>query len=455
MGIRSAALVAAATAAPAGNMVVLKQVCFHPKADGGACAVGATIHGAQDVASQLCGELTTCHTPAAFATCPDPSVPRFLESAVTGACAEASAGAYPAAGAARVGRAAALTLTSNIGHDLYNGILDVFALSERAPLDLLIADVNWFGGRASFDRAVADPKSSWTLTVTDALFNGTTPTPLHFVDNAAMPGGGGTTTVQQPLCVDELFVRAQSRLAENVGWDALRAVPALRRRVLERVLGGAPARKNERTVTVYTRGDANRRRFKSRDVGAATRRLGATAVVQRMARGDPRAQIELFAGSDVFVAPFGSNTANAVFMRPGSTFVEVTPLCASTCEEGCHPYSRTGPAGAASMADNYAGVSRANACLSLMADGPPLHYASGVNYHIVAMCSGTLRCDNGTMADPRTGRPAKIPRKAWKANFNDDLDLDRALPRLLAILDGSDNATRVAPFGFSCPRLVS
>ena len=110
MGVRSAALVAAAAAAPAGNMVVLKQVCFHPKADGGACAVGATIHGAQDVASQLCGELTTCHTPAAFATCPDPSVPRFLESAVTGACAAASAGAYPAAGAARRGRAAATLL---------------------------------------------------------------------------------------------------------------------------------------------------------------------------------------------------------------------------------------------------------------------------------------------------------------------------------------------------------
>ena len=59
-----------------------------------------------------------------------------------------------------------------------------------------------------------------------------------------------------------------------------------------------------------------------------------------MPRGDPRQQIALYASSDVVVAPFGSNTANSVFMRPGSVFVEVTPLCASTCEEGCHPYSK-------------------------------------------------------------------------------------------------------------------
>ena len=85
------------------------------------------------------------------------------------------------------------------------------------------------------------------------------------------------------------------------------------------------------------RGDATRRRFKSRDLGKATAAIGADTVVARMPRGDPRAQIALFASARLFVAPFGSNTANAVFMRPGSTFVEVTPLCASTCTEGCHP----------------------------------------------------------------------------------------------------------------------
>ena len=103
------------------------------------------------------------------------------------------------------------------------------------------------------------------------------------------------------------------------------------------------------------------------------------------------------------------------------------------------------------MADNYRGVSRDNACLNLMADGPPLHAASGVNYHVVAACRGTLRCRGGAMVDDR-GRPPKVARKAWKANFNDDLDLDAALPAVLAAIGGA-NDTRVAPFAFRCDPL--
>ena len=45
------------------------------------------------------------------------------------------------------------------------------------------------------------------------------------------------------------------------------------------------------------------------------------------------------------------------------------------------------------------------------------------------MCAGTLRCVDGAMVAPG-GAPAR-QRKAWKANFNDDLDLDKALPALL------------------------
>lgn len=102
------------------------------------------------------------------------------------------------------------------------------------------------------------------------------------------------------------------------------------------------------------------------------------------------------------------------------------------------------------MADNYHGVTRDNACLNLMADGPPLHHASGVRYHIVAACSGTLRCAGGAMVDA-AGKPVKV-RKAWKANFNDDLDLDRALPRVLEIArnGAAANDTLVAPFSFAC-----
>ena len=81
---------------------------------------------------------------------------------------------------------------------------------------------------------------------------------------------------------------------------------------------------------------------------------------------------------------------------------------------------------------------------------PPLHHASGVNYAIVEMCAGTLRCVDGAMVTPG-GAPAR-QRKAWKANFNDDLDLDKALPAILRALEG-DNASRVAPFRFVCEPL--
>ena len=260
-------------------------------------------------------------------------------------------------------------------------------------------------------------------------------TPLYW----ARCAHGGESLEHLPslgLCADEFVVRAQGRLAENVGWDALPALPLLRDKVLARVLTDVSKREK---LTLYTRGDARRRRFQGNVQNFATR-LGATKILARMPRGDPRQQIALYASSDVVVAPFGSNTANSVFMQPGSTFVEVTPLCASTCEEGCHPYSKTL---SGNMADYY-NISRANACLNLMADGPPLHRYSGVNYHIVPTCSGTLRCSSGKMVEP-SGRPVEM-RKAWKANFNDDLDVDVALPRVLEILRGRSPQTRVAPF---------
>ena len=55
--------------------------------------------------------------------------------------------------------------------------------------------------------------------------------------------------------------RRAGELAENVGWDALHAIPRLRTRVLDRVLGGPPKR-DGRKVALYTRGDARRRRFR-------------------------------------------------------------------------------------------------------------------------------------------------------------------------------------------------
>ena len=74
---------------------------------------------------------------------------------------------------------------------------------------------------------------------------------------------------------------------------------------------------------------------------------------RREAAGGAAGEEDLLGGAEAVVAPFGSNTANAVFMRPGSVFVEVTPLCASTCTEGCHPYSKTA---SGSMSESFRGA---------------------------------------------------------------------------------------------------
>ena len=433
----TAALTAASDDLPS-NMLTLRNVCVQETT--------ITLHASTaDAKGQLCG-LTACHAPQARERCRENDDDAF----VAGVLAEAlprfrvrrSMEAYPVATARRYERVALFTLTGNIGHDLYNGLLDVFSSSLARRFDALFTNVMWFTGRQSWDASVARPDTSWSLTVVDALFNETS-TPLYWASDVHMVGTRFEHLPSLGLCADEFVVRAQGRLAENVGWDALPALPSLRDKVLARVLTDVSKREK---LTLYTRGDARRRRFQGNVQNFASR-LGATKVLARMPRGDPRQQIALYASSDVVVAPFGSNTANSVFMRPGSVFVEVSPLCPSLCEEGCHPYSKTL---SGNMADNY-NISRANACLNLMADGPPLHRYSGVNYHIVPTCSGTLRCASGKMVEP-SGRPVEM-RKAWKANFNDDLDVDAALPRVLEILRGRSPQTRVAPFAVACPRV--
>lgn len=429
-----AALAAARDDLPS-NLLTLRNVCV--------AGTTVTLHASTaDAKGQLCA-LTACHAPQARERCRETDADAFVAGVLSEALlrfqVRRATTAYPVETAHRYGRVALFTLTGNIGHDLYNGLLDVFAAALASRFDALFGNVMWFTGRSSWDAAVARPHSSWSLTVVDALFNETV-TPLYWASDAHM-AGQGFEHLGPGFCADELVVRAQGRLAENVGWDSLKALPKLRDTVLKRVLTNEPTRER---LTLYTRGDARRRRFRG-DVQGFAAKLGATKVLARMPRGDPRQQIRLYAASDVVVAPFGSNTANSVFMRPGSTFVEVTPLCASLCSEGCHPYSKTVTG---NMADNY-NISRANACLNLMADGPPLHRFSGVHYHIVPLCSGTLRCSEGAMVEP-SGK-AVVLRKAWKANFNDDLDVAAALPRVLAILRGRSPQTQVAPFEVACP----
>ena len=88
--------------------------------------------------------------------------------------------AYPVATARRYERVALFTLTGNIGHDLYNGLLDVFAAALTRRFDALFANVMWFTGRQSWDGAIARPDTSWSLTVVDAAQFMTEATSLHF-----------------------------------------------------------------------------------------------------------------------------------------------------------------------------------------------------------------------------------------------------------------------------------
>jgi hypothetical protein len=236
-------------------MVRVRNVCFARGngvggADGRATSATASVHSdANETVAQLCGRLTGCHTPAAFARCAgyragDDAASAFLESALGGVRAAAGPVAgYPVAGARVYRRGVVLTLTGNIGHDLYNGLLDAFAQGERdgKPFDAVVADVNWFSGLAAFERALEAPATSWSMTVSDALFNGTSAkAPLYFAAHPAMREPNAAFFGDAAFCVDDLYVRGQGLLAENVGWDALAHIPALRDRVLERVLGGAP-----------------------------------------------------------------------------------------------------------------------------------------------------------------------------------------------------------------------
>ncbi|KAJ1454648.1 hypothetical protein M885DRAFT_521593 [Pelagophyceae sp. CCMP2097] len=454
----------------AGNLVRVDGVCLRPaagaaRADGGACALRASLRDAPSAhLAHLCGNLTTCHAPAAFSRCRawGNSPRKFLDD--DGALCTEAARAHDAPGVAartpatdggragdasatRVRRAALFVLSGNIGHDLYNSLLDVFAADARLKFDAVIIKVVWFAGMPSFHHALENRSTSWSLQIVDALF----PDAAQYVFASpelaqapylsTLPAGG--------LCVDELYVRAGGLVAENVGWDALGAVPRLRAAVLDR-LGVRAGGRAGRRVVLYTRADAQRRRFASRDLAMAARHLGATTRVDTMPRSDPLAQIRLFADADIFVAPFGSNTANAVFMRPGSTFIEVSPLCAALCTEACHPYSRTGPAAERNMADSMRGVSRANACAGLMTDGAPLHQQSGVRYHVVSLCAPTANCVAGSMVD-KTGR-AVTRKKAWKQDFNPlTIDLDAALPLIEAVLHRNSTDHLVAPFQFDCP----
>ena len=205
----TAALAAASDDLPS-NMVTLRNVCVQETT--------ITLHASTaDAKGQLCG-LTACHAPQARERCRENDDDAF----VAGVLAEAlprfrvrrSMEAYPVATARRYERVALFALTGNIGHDLYNGLLDVFSSSLTRRFDALFANVMWFTGRQSWDAAVSRPETSWSLTVVDALFNETR-TPLYWASDVHMVGS----------CVEIKFYGA-FLLNRRVDLHAIDATPA-------------------------------------------------------------------------------------------------------------------------------------------------------------------------------------------------------------------------------------
>ena len=168
-----------------------------------------------------------------------------------------------------------------------------------------------------------------------------------------------------------------------------------------------------------------------------------------MPRNDPKYQIEAFVTSDVFISPFGSNTANSIFMKPNSTFIEVSSLCSDLCTERCHPYSQTGPKkDNLIMATNMHGIKLNAACSSLMADGAPLHMFTGVNYYIIPACRSNLKCSSSKMYENGIELSG---RKVWKRGFNDNFPFEKHLPKIKEILRGTDDDLRISPYLVRCP----
>ena len=100
----------------------------------------------------------------------------------------------------------------------------------------------------------------------------------------------------------------------------------------------------------------------------------------------------------------------------------------------------------------------------LTSDGPPLHHATGVRYHIIPLCHSGPICRAGVVYEPgelRKNSSMAAPkvstnRKGWKAQYSRSSDFgpnSTAVTRVAALLHGSKAAvaaSRVAPFAYRC-----
>ena len=245
-------------------------------------------------------------------------------------------------------RAGIIGHTGNVAHDLYlnGGMLDLFATGDMDVLLLDAAD--------NFAELIKSRNDSWQLTVLSALFNSSG-------DSAGVvplwPLRG-----KQIVCIEELYWKPPA-LDFNPFSSTLAHVPSARARILralnlvDHAFSGR-GRNRQKNAILYTRGDAGRRAltFKKSMEG------GTRGVRRRWFRGGketiefantstslqilhklpptPYEQLALFASADIVLAAHGAASANALVMKPGSAYIEVSPLCQQLCS--CYPYSYGG-----------------------------------------------------------------------------------------------------------------
>ena len=141
---------------------------------------------------------------------------RHLFSAIEEA---AQAEQYPMAGTERIGRAAVLGYTGNVGHDFYlnGGMFDLFALHAKNPFDALLFNVD-----SRFEELLASRRESWQLSMLHMLFNSSSDARApRFVP----------LRLRTPLCVDELAWKPPvldfNHLSDSVSTATLLRLPPL------------------------------------------------------------------------------------------------------------------------------------------------------------------------------------------------------------------------------------
>jgi hypothetical protein len=377
---------------------------------------------------------------------------------------------------------------------------------QPAFFDALLLEAFWFKGHFGFKRALNEPSSSWSFTMLSALLaaprrflahhykmrpdHRPASDPARQADDAAeaamaLPPGG--------LCVRELYVRAKLE-AGHAAWGNLRHVPEMAAVVRGRLglaggmaaataaatsaaaaasppLGGGPqsSRGGSARVVVFTRGDAASRRLLFGPSQLDQLRAAVPGcnlqVVHALRAEDARSQVELFASADVLIAPHGASSANTIFMRPGSAFVELTPFCDATCLSGCYSaYTRAGPRGDSHGIFRALRMPRLEACRLVRSVYPPFHAHTGVSYFVLSLCREAVRPAAVAGSCSAVGQKAFKHEESGKyLNLTDShtellhavlrYHLDGVTPNRSAPrqVDASGTtSTELAPFAFSC-----